>query len=90
MTTIKNDHLKFGSSDAPLKLEAFINVACPDSARIYHLAKEVLPPYIENGQIEAIVKLYDKPRRTSARCINSLDIRQCEPNRSIRCDWKTT
>lgn len=62
MTLIKNDHLKFGSSDAPLKLEAFINLACPGSAKIYQLAKEVLPPYIENGQIEVIVKLYDKPR----------------------------
>ncbi|MFJ7952500.1 thioredoxin domain-containing protein [Lysinibacillus sp. NPDC096418] len=62
MTTIKNDYLKFGSADAPLKLEAFINVACRGTATIYRLAKEVLPPYIENGQIEVIVKLYDKPR----------------------------
>ncbi|WP_158582971.1 thioredoxin domain-containing protein [Lysinibacillus yapensis] len=62
MTKIKNDHLKFGNPDAPLKIEAFINVACPGTARIYRLAKEVLPPYIENNQVEVIVKLYDKPR----------------------------
>ncbi|MFC7685012.1 thioredoxin domain-containing protein [Ureibacillus sp. GCM10028918] len=62
MATIKNDHLKFGSPDAPLKIEAFINLACPGTARIYKLAKEVLPPYLENNQVEVIVKLYDKPR----------------------------
>lgn len=62
MATIKNDHLKFGSPEAPLKIEAFINVACPGTKRIYHLAKEVFPAYLENNQIEVIVKLYDKPR----------------------------
>lgn len=62
MTTIKNNHLQVGSPDAPLKLEAFMNVACPGSALIYRLATEVLPPYIDNGQIELFVKLYDKPR----------------------------
>ncbi len=67
MSTIKNDHLKFGSADAPLKLEAFINLACPGTAKIYHLAKEVLPSYIEKGQIEVIVKLYDKPREELLR-----------------------
>lgn len=62
MTTIKNDYLKFGSADAPLKLEAFINVACRGTATIHRLAKEVLPPYIKSGQVEVIVKLYDKPK----------------------------
>lgn len=62
MTAIKNSHLKVGSTEAPLKLEAFINVACPGSALIYRLAKEVFPSYIESGQMEVIVKLYDKPR----------------------------
>lgn len=62
MAMIKNDYLKIGSPVAPLKIEAFINVACPGSAKIYDLAKEVFPSFLTNGQIEVIVKLYDKPR----------------------------
>jgi len=61
-TTIKNDQLKIGSNDAPVKLEAFINVACKGSASIYRLAKQVLPEYIESGKLQIIIKLYDKPR----------------------------
>ena len=60
--TIKNDHLKIGSDDAPLKLEAFMNVACKGSASIYRLAKQVLPEYISSGKLQVIIKLYDKPR----------------------------
>lgn len=62
MTAIKNKYLTKGSEDAPLKLEAFLNLACPGSAAFYNYAKEILPTYIENGQIQYIVKLYDKPR----------------------------
>lgn len=62
MTTIINDYLRIGSDDAPVKLEAFMNVACKGSASIYRLAKQVLPEYIENGKLQVIIKLYDKPR----------------------------
>jgi len=61
-TAIKNDYLKIGSHDAPVKLEAFMNVACKGSASIYRLAKQVLPEYIESGKLQIIIKLYDKPR----------------------------
>ncbi|MFC4402985.1 thioredoxin domain-containing protein [Gracilibacillus xinjiangensis] len=61
-TSIKNDHLKIGKNDAPVKLEAFINVACKGTANIYHLGKQALPEYIESGKLQIIIKLYDKPR----------------------------
>ncbi|WP_085990995.1 thioredoxin domain-containing protein [Oceanobacillus senegalensis] len=58
----KNNQLKIGKDDAPVKLEAFMNVACKGSASIYRLAKQVLPEYIESGKLQVIIKLYDKPR----------------------------
>lgn len=62
MGTIKNDFLKIGSDNAPLKLEAYINLSCPGSALFHQAANEVLTSYIENEQVQLILKLYDKPR----------------------------
>lgn len=61
-TAIKNDYLKIGHDHAPVKLEAFMNVACKGSASFQRVAKQVLPEYIENGKLQIILKLYDKPR----------------------------
>jgi protein-disulfide isomerase len=54
--------LSFGQKDAPIKIEVFLNLACPYCATFFGMAEEVLTEYIENGQVEYIVKHYDKPR----------------------------
>lgn len=62
MSNIKNDYLTIGSDDAPLKLEAFMNLACHGSRDFYNYAKEIYAENIEKGQLQVILKLYDKPR----------------------------
>ena len=59
---MKNDYLVLGDLQAPVKLEVFLNYACPYCATFYELVDTVLPPYIENKQVAVIVKHYDKPR----------------------------
>lgn len=59
---MKNDYLVLGDQEAPVKLEVFLNYACPYCATFYHLVDTVLQPYIENKQVAVIVKHYDKPR----------------------------
>lgn len=60
--TIQNSYLTIGDDNAPLKFEAFINLACPGSKKFYEVAMKILPTYIEDKKIQFIVKLYDKPR----------------------------
>lgn len=60
--TIKNNHLRKGNDNAPLKLEVFANVSCPGSAYLYNVAKDVFQEYIDNGQLQLVIKLWDKPR----------------------------
>ncbi|WP_462410767.1 thioredoxin domain-containing protein [Neobacillus sp. Marseille-QA0830] len=59
---IENAQLCFGKKDAPVKVEVFLNLACPYCATFFGMAEEVLPKYIDNGQVEYIIKHYDKPR----------------------------
>lgn len=59
---IGNEYLTIGDDIAPLKLEVFLNLACPGSALFSEAAKEILPSYIEENKVQLIVKLYDKPR----------------------------
>ncbi|WP_141432918.1 thioredoxin domain-containing protein [Bacillus sp. 03113] len=54
--------LSFGQKDAPVKVEVFLNLACPYCASFYGIAEDVLKDYIDNRQVEFIVKHYDKPR----------------------------
>lgn len=62
MVLVKNDYLKYGSDEAPLKLEAYLNLSCPGSAIFHKAQKEVLGEYIESGKVQLFYKLYDKPR----------------------------
>lgn len=60
--TVKNAYLSYGSKDAPIKVEVFLNLACPYCASYYEMADKVLTPYINDGNVEYIIKHFDKPR----------------------------
>lgn len=62
MDKIKNTHLTLGHKEAPIKVEVFLNLACPYCASFYELVDEVLLQYINQNKVELIVKHYDKPR----------------------------
>ncbi|MEK3886275.1 thioredoxin domain-containing protein [Bacillus sp. FSL K6-3431] len=59
---IENTHLSFGQKNAPVKVEVFLNLTCPYCATFYGIAEDILNEYLDNGQVEFIVKHYDKPR----------------------------
>lgn len=59
---IVNTFLSYGNERAPVKVEVFLNLSCPYCATIFEIADETLKPYIENGQVQYIIKHYDKPR----------------------------
>ncbi|WP_246041724.1 thioredoxin domain-containing protein [Robertmurraya kyonggiensis] len=59
---MENRQISFGKQDAPVKVEVFLNLACPYCASYFGIAEDVLPEYIANGQVEYIIKHYDKPR----------------------------
>ena len=62
MASIKNELLILGSATTPVKIEVFLNLACPYCATFYELVDEVLTEYIDRNQVQLIVKHYDKPR----------------------------
>lgn len=62
MVTVKNDYLNEGNKRAPVKVEVFLNLACPYCADFYKLVDDVLNDYIEDSKIYFAVKHYDKPR----------------------------
>ncbi len=59
---IENAFLSYGKESAPVKVEVFLNLACPYCATIFQAADETFIPYIEKGQVQYVVKHYDKPR----------------------------
>ena len=61
---IKNDYLKIGNELADVKLEVFVNASCPACAKLYQTAKDIIEEYIQKDQLQLIVKLWDKPRKT--------------------------
>lgn len=62
MVVIKNDYLSEGNKNAPVKVEVFLNLACPYCADFYELADDVLKDYITGNKVYFVVKHYDKPR----------------------------
>ena len=62
MAEIKNDYLVIGDLNAPVKIEVFLNYACPYCATFYELVDSTLPQYFEQNKVALIVKHYDKPR----------------------------
>lgn len=61
-TVIENAFLSYGKEDAPVKVEVFLNLACPYCATFFQAADDTLTPYIANGQVQYVIKHYDKPR----------------------------
>lgn len=59
---VENAYLSYGDQDAPVKVEVFLNLACPYCATIFEAADQTLAPYIKNGQVQYVIKHYDKPR----------------------------
>ncbi|TVX98663.1 thioredoxin domain-containing protein [Cohnella terricola] len=62
MAKIKNDYLVIGDINAPVKIEVFLNYACPYCATFYELVDNTLPQYFEQNKVALVVKHYDKPR----------------------------
>jgi len=61
-TVIENAFLSYGKEDAPVKVEVFLNLACPYCATFFQAADDTLAYYIANGQVQYVIKHYDKPR----------------------------
>ncbi|TCZ75072.1 protein-disulfide isomerase [Paenibacillus albiflavus] len=59
---IENAFLSYGKDNAPVKVEVFLNLACPYCATFFEAADESLTSYIEKGQVQYVIKHYDKPR----------------------------
>ncbi|MFC4022273.1 thioredoxin domain-containing protein [Oceanobacillus longus] len=60
--SVENAFLSYGDKNAPVKVEVFLNLACPYCKTFFEAADESLTPYIKDGQVEYIIKHYDKPR----------------------------
>ncbi len=54
--------LTYGSSEAAVKVEVFLNLACPYCATFFEAADQLLAPYIANQEVQYVIKHYDKPR----------------------------
>lgn len=59
---VENAFLSYGNADAPVKVEVFLNLACPYCATFFEAADQTLTPFIEDGQVQYVIKHYDKPR----------------------------
>lgn len=59
---VENAYLSYGDPDAPVKVEVFLNLACPYCATIFEVADQTLTSYIDKGQVQYVIKHYDKPR----------------------------
>src|SRR5690606_17593066 len=62
MTEINNSYLVIGDLNAPVKIEVFLNYACPYCATFYDLVDNTLPKYFTEKKVALVVKHYDKPR----------------------------
>ncbi|WP_067726931.1 thioredoxin domain-containing protein [Oceanobacillus damuensis] len=59
---VENAFLSYGNPDAPVKVEVFLNLACPYCATFFEAADQSLKSYINDGQVQYVIKHYDKPR----------------------------
>ncbi|MER2057736.1 MAG: thioredoxin domain-containing protein [Niallia sp.] len=62
MSKIQNAFLSYGKEDAPVKVEVFLNLACPYCATFFEAADKSLQSYIKEGKVQYVIKHYDKPR----------------------------
>lgn len=59
---VEHAFLSYGDKNAPVKVEVFLNLACPYCATFFEAADQILPDFIEKGQVQYLIKHYDKPR----------------------------
>ncbi|MDK9868220.1 thioredoxin domain-containing protein [Staphylococcus equorum] len=60
MTEVK--HLTLGSPNAPVKVESFINLACPYCKNYFKAADQSLKPLIDQGKVQHVIKHFDKTK----------------------------
>ncbi|MGX5791344.1 thioredoxin domain-containing protein [Staphylococcus equorum] len=60
MTEVK--HLTLGSSNAPVKVESFINLACPYCKNYFKAADQSLKQLIDQGKVQHVIKHFDKTK----------------------------
>jgi len=58
------DSIKLGSDDAPVKVVEYINLRCPYSKEYEETIASSLNEYIEAGQVQRILKHFDKEKET--------------------------
>lgn len=51
-----------GSTEAPVKTIEFLNLSCPYCKEWWDKSGSVLDPYVSNGKVQRIVKLFDKDK----------------------------
>lgn len=56
-------HLTFGSDDAAITVESFINFACPYCKNYFKAADKTLQPLIEQGKVKHVIKHFDKTKQ---------------------------
>jgi len=62
MTEEKLGAMHLGTLDAPVKVEAFVNMACPYSVNFFKAADRVLVPLTDQGMVSYTIKHFDKPK----------------------------
>ncbi|MDN6626970.1 MAG: DsbA family protein, partial [Pisciglobus halotolerans] len=60
---VNTDHgIRVGEDSAPVKVIEFINLACPYCKKWYEESREVLRSYVNNGEVQRVIKLFDKDK----------------------------
>ena len=57
------NYLTIGSESAPIKVESFINLACPYCKNFFFAADTVLKPFIDQGKVQHTIKHFDKTKQ---------------------------
>ena len=58
------DAIKLGKDTAKVKVVEYYNLACPDALNYQEQFAYFLDPLIQTGQVQRILKHYDKTRKT--------------------------
>lgn len=61
------EYLTVGLEHAAIEVEAFVNLACPYSAKFFEIAQEVIKPYTDNGHVKLVIKHVDKTKNQLLR-----------------------
>lgn len=56
--------IHYGQPDAPIKVVEFLNLRCPHCRTWWDNASPILDDHVKNGQVERIIKLYNKNKES--------------------------